>query len=270
MAPPAAEIIGDSNPMTPRVTPRGQTTPRGGPLGRVKMVLVGNHGVGKTAISQLILGKGHHGTAPQDIAPTVGVDFATKAVQVDKDFWPCRLHLWDTSGQERFRPLVNSHLADLDSGCAVVVVYDVSDEKSFAAIDGWVSEARHLARGSPQIALIGNKSDKGLAGARKVATVDGQRKADELGAVLFLETCGLINESGSPDVDRLSRFFIETLIRKCRAEAPHELPRAPRPVQNGQGLEGGERPRTVQNSKIGMKYLCQCPWRAAFKCFAFA
>jgi small GTP-binding protein len=234
------------------------------------MVLVGNHGVGKTAISQLILGKGHRGTAPQEISPTVGVDFASKALQVEKDFWPCRLHLWDTSGQERFRPLVDSHLQDLDSGDAVVVVYDISDEASFAAVDNWVSEARHMSRGSPQLAILGNKSDKGLAGARKVSTADGQRKADELGAVIFLETCGAVNDSGNADAERLSRFFIEGLIRKCRAAAPPETPRAPRPVQNGQGFEGGAPPKVIRSSKVGMAYLCKCPWRAAFKCFAFA
>lgn len=270
MASPPATVIGDSNGVTPRMTPPGQETPRGAPPGRTKVVLIGNHGVGKTAITQRILGGSHRGTLPDDISPTVGVDFAKKAIQIDKDPWPCRLHLWDTSGQERFRSLVDSHLQDLSASDAVVVVYDVSDEASFEAVDRWISEVRHLARGSPQIAILGNKSDKALAGARKVLTVDGQRKADELGAALFLETCGVVQDSENSDAERLHNFFIESLIRKCRAVAPPDTPFTPRAVQGGQGLQGGPPSKVNQSSKIGLAYLCKCPWRAAFKCFAFA
>lgn len=272
MASPPATVIGESHVATPRMTPRGQTTPRGGPPGRVKLVLIGNHGVGKSSIAQLVLGKGHRGTSTEDIAPTVGVDFASKVLQVDKDVWPCRLHLWDTSGQERFRSLTDSHLQDLTTGDAIVVVYDVSDEASFEAVDRWVNEARHMAKGSPQIAILGNKSDKGLAGARRVPTVEGQRKADELGAALFLETCAIATDIESSE--HLSRLFIESLIRKCRAAAPPGTPRGATPLrpcrQNERGFEGSAQPKTSQTSKVGIAYLCKCPWRAAFKCLAFA
>jgi len=255
------------------MTPRG-TTPRGAPPGRVKIVMVGNHGVGKTAITQRLLGRNHQGTAPAEVSPTVGVDFAKKQLQIDKDSWPCRLHIWDTSGQERFRSLVDSHLQDLSAGDAVIIVYDVCDEASFAAIDQWVSEVRHASRVSPQLAILGNKSDKALAGgARKVLTADGQRKADELGATLFLETCGLAQDAEGADTDRLFQIFVDSLVRKCRAAAPPETPRGtatPRSVHNGLGLEGIAQPKLKQSSKMGMSYLCKCPWRAAFKCFAFA
>eukprot|EP00746_Dinoflagellata_sp_MGD_P007412 gnl/MRDRNA2_/MRDRNA2_114651_c0_seq1.p1 gnl/MRDRNA2_/MRDRNA2_114651_c0~~gnl/MRDRNA2_/MRDRNA2_114651_c0_seq1.p1 ORF type:complete len:295 (-),score=67.92 gnl/MRDRNA2_/MRDRNA2_114651_c0_seq1:41-925(-) len=276
---PPATVTGGSTATTPRMTPRGQTTPRGttprgAPPGRVKIVMVGNHGVGKTALTQLLLGKGHHGTAPAELSATVGVDFAKRVLQMEKDSWPCRLHIWDTSGQERFRSLVDSHLQDLSAGDAVIIVYDVCDEASFAAVDQWASEVRHVSRGSPQIAILGNKSDKALAGSRKVLTADGQRKADELGAALFLETCGLVQDSESSDADRLFQMFLDSLVRKCRAAAPPETPRGtptPRPVQNPQALEGGAAPKLKQSSsKMGIAYLCKCPWRAAFKCFAFA
>jgi small GTP-binding protein len=220
--------------------------------------MVGNHGVGKTAITQLMLGKGHAGTAPTGdmaISPTVGVDFAKKVLQLDKESWPCRLHVWDTSGQERFRSLVDSHLQDLGAGDAVIIVYDVSDEESFAAVDKWVSEVRHMARGSPQIAILGNKTDKALAGARKVLTVDGQRKADELGAAVFLETCGIGQDSESCEADRLCKFLVESLLRKCRAAAPPETPRSistPRPAQTSQGLESSGQPNLKQGSKMGV------------------
>lgn len=253
---------------------------------RIKLVLVGEHGVGKTGVAQLILGQGHRGmNAPlpkaEDIPPTVGVDFACKAVQIDdKDPWPCRVHLWDTSGQERFRRLVDSHLRDLESGDAIAVVYDINDETSFAAVDHWVSKARELARESPQIAIFGTKLDKALEEGRKISTLEGQRKADELGAVLFFETCSVVKTEASSRTESDQKVFqhcIASLLRKCRAATPPEVSLGasmPRPVQGGQGLEGGA-PAKVSGkyrflSKMSIAYACKFPWRVGLKCFGFA
>eukprot|EP00746_Dinoflagellata_sp_MGD_P166593 gnl/MRDRNA2_/MRDRNA2_96595_c0_seq1.p1 gnl/MRDRNA2_/MRDRNA2_96595_c0~~gnl/MRDRNA2_/MRDRNA2_96595_c0_seq1.p1 ORF type:complete len:268 (-),score=43.66 gnl/MRDRNA2_/MRDRNA2_96595_c0_seq1:165-968(-) len=253
---------------------------------RVKLVLVGEHGVGKTGVAQLILGQGCIRSAAQslkaqDVPPTVGVDFACKAVQIDDtDPWPCRLHLWDTSGQERFQQLVESHLRDLTAGDAVVVVYDICDETSFAAVDSWISKARELAREPPQIALIGTKLDKALQGCRKISTEEGQCKSDELGAVAFLETCGVPGEQKSADHETVQRLFkrcIVSLLRKCRAATPADVSLGasmPRPVQNGEGLEGGiaatNKTRCHFWSKSPIAYVCRFPWRVGLKCFGFA
>jgi GTPase SAR1 family protein len=46
------------------------------------------------------------------------------------------LQLWDTAGQERFRGVTKSYYKGAQ---AVILVYDVSDEKSFEDIVGyWV------------------------------------------------------------------------------------------------------------------------------------
>jgi small GTP-binding protein len=249
----------------------------------VKLVLIGDHGVGKTGVAELILGRVRDKASSlkaQDTPPTVGVDFACKAMQIDdKDPWPCRLHLWDTSGQERFQPLVDSHLRDMTAGDAVVVVYDVSDESSFAAVDRWVLKARELARESPQIAIVATKLDKALDEGRKVSVAEGQRKADELGAAVFLETSAVRAEGGAVNQSEEHAFqhYISSLLRKCRAATPPDVSLGasmPRPVQNGQGLEGGiaatSKGRCQFWSKTPIAYVCKFPWRVGLKCFGFA
>merc|ERR1719321_245745 len=261
--------------MTPPANVIGRGTDR-----RVKLVLVGEHGVGKTSITQRhILGRAHR--AAEDAPPTVGVDFACKAIQIDKDPWPCRVHVWDTSGQERFQHLVDSHLRDLEAGDAIAVVYNVTDAKSFQAVDYWVHKVRELARGSPQIAILGTKSDKAFENGRNVSTAEGQRKADELGAVLFLETCGVLTDEAGTEFEQDGRLFkvcFESLLRKCRAATPPEVSLGasiPRTLQDGQGLEGGMQVKANGRyqclQKRGIAHcFCKCPWRTAFQCFGFA
>lgn len=235
--------------------------------------MLGNQGVGKSALVRWLLGREQGVPAtPRSMnggdfdTPTVGVDFASKAVQMEQGEWPLRLHLWDTSGQERFHSLVDTHLSDLDGSDAVVIVYDVSDRGSFEAVDSWVEKARRLARDSPQIALLANKSDKALAGQREVPTEEGQRKADEIGAVLFVETCAKASDDGGakPDADRLSHLFTKSLLRRCCAAA-----RPAEPCGNGSDVPP-EPLKGVASARSGAKCLFLCPWRPVVKCFGFA
>lgn len=236
----------------------------------MRLLVLGEHGVGKSAIVRWFLGQGtQEGVAGVDIPSTVGVDFHRKAIQLERDPWPTRLHVWDTSGQERFRSLVDQHLQNLENSDAVVVVYDIADRASFEAVDRWVQAARHLAKGSPQIALLGSKSDKAAAGHRAVMVDEGQRKADEVGAVLFLETCAMAPAGdGTTDAERLAKLLTETLLRRCRAaETERETPGDEMP---GLPRLPAIRCRERAMPSSGASYLCRCPWRPLIKCFGFA
>ena len=51
------------------------------------------------------------------------------------------LNLWDTAGQEKFKSLIPSYLKD---SSAIVVVYDITNQESFEAVDKWIEDARAL------------------------------------------------------------------------------------------------------------------------------
>ena len=128
-----------------------------------QLVLFGNASVGKTSLYFRKSDNEFHGEACQ---ATIGVDFVITPIQIDDIYVKCQI--WDTAGQERFRSLLrNYYKKALDGG--IVLVYDVGNQKSFDAIDGWLEDfEKHveipkaatpgMKREIP-IILIGNKID---------------------------------------------------------------------------------------------------------------
>jgi Ras-related protein Rab-5C len=107
-----------------------------------------------------------------------------------------RLIIRDTAGQERFASLAPMYYRNAQSA---LVVYDVTKPASFVKARHWVNELKAQASPGIVIALVGNKvdlvetGDTGEEGeeeqetARKVATEEGQKLADDEG-LLFFET----------------------------------------------------------------------------------
>lgn len=93
-----------------------------------------------------------------------------------------RLQLWDTAGQERFRSLIPSYIRD---SSVAVVVYDISNLKSFQNTRKWVDDVRGERGNDVIIVLVGNKTD--LNDKREVTTQQGEEEAKRCGA-LFVET----------------------------------------------------------------------------------
>ena len=154
-------------------------------IAQYKVILLGDSGVGKTAIINQYFKKDFIDT---HIA-TIGVDFRFKDIDIGGTV--IRLQVWDTAGQERFRAISRNYYRDAD---AIIVVYSVTEMTSFQGVRTWLSEidSNHVAERSveneaPRIVkyLVGNKSD--LAGLR---TVDEARGRNEAGIyeAKFLET----------------------------------------------------------------------------------
>lgn len=94
-----------------------------------------------------------------------------------------RLQLWDTAGQERFRTLIPSYIRDCD---VAVVVYDITNRRSFLNTHQWIQDVKEERGGSDVIiALVGNKID--LSVGRQVTKEEGQRTAVKED-VQFIET----------------------------------------------------------------------------------
>uniref|UniRef100_A0A8C7Z8V7 RAS and EF-hand domain containing n=1 Tax=Oryzias sinensis TaxID=183150 RepID=A0A8C7Z8V7_9TELE len=85
---------------------------------------------------------------------TLGVDFHMKTLIVDGE--PVLLQLWDTAGQERFRSIAKSYFRRADG---VLLLYDVTCEKSFLNIREWVDMIEDVSHEDIPIMLVGNKCD---------------------------------------------------------------------------------------------------------------
>jgi len=128
----------------------------------LKVIILGDSGVGKTSLmNQYVNNK-----FSSQYKATIGADFLTKEVMVDDKL--VTMQIWDTAGQERFQSLGVAFYRGAD---ACVLVYDVSNKKSFDSLAGWKDE--FLQQCAPQdpdkfpFVILGNKCDL-TASQRKV------------------------------------------------------------------------------------------------------
>jgi Ras-related protein Rab-5C len=145
------------------------------PEDRLKVVFIGDSGVGKTSILHRIQGYPFSG----DVLSTV----SGETFQISTTFSDgrrCDLTLWDTAGQEKFRSLAPLYFRGAACG---VLVFDLTSRASFQSSAGWAAQ---LADPSRKILLIGNKSD--AREARAVTFSEGEDCAAQIGAIAYLET----------------------------------------------------------------------------------
>lgn len=143
---------------------------------QIKLLMIGDSGVGKTCL--LLRYANDHFS--QTFITTIGIDFKIKNIDLDQK--RIKLQIWDTAGQERFRTITTSYFRGAQG---ILLVYDVTDKKSFQSIRNWVGQIQQYADVHVNKILIGNKCD--IADERVVSTEDGAQLAAEYG-IQFFET----------------------------------------------------------------------------------
>ena len=155
--------------------------PKAGPTPTLKVVLLGDLGVGKTCLrSQFV----HH-VFTNAYKATIGGDYLTTSVvlpqqiqqsqlssstsslDIKSNFATTRLpstntkvnlQIWDTAGQERFNSISQAFYRGTD---VCVLVYDVTNYESVLSIRDWFNRfMEHCHVEFPGIVIVGNKSDK--------------------------------------------------------------------------------------------------------------
>lgn len=169
----------------------------------VKVVVVGETGVGKTALIHRFT----DGNFTEDFKATVGADFSSHWVTIGGGFnsptaagdpaavdasalrsspsasppptggHRVQLHVWDTAGQERYRSLSLSYF----KGCeAAIVVYDICSGDSFRRVPYWLEEVlRGIGKSSFEgfpVFVVGNKLDAALANESSRQVSDDQAR----------------------------------------------------------------------------------------------
>ncbi|KAG0170412.1 Ras- protein Rab-7 [Apophysomyces sp. BC1021] len=123
----------------------------------LKVVLIGDGGVGKTSLRNQFIHKRFTNT----YKATIGADFITKEVLLD-DGKKVMMQIWDTAGQERFQSLGVAYYRGAD---ACVLVYDVNNFMSFQHLGRWHDDFLKQSSLPPEeaehfpILMIGNKID---------------------------------------------------------------------------------------------------------------
>jgi len=117
-----------------------------------KVVLVGESGVGKTCIiAQFTSGKFDPSTVS-----SLTAQFIRKTLEFPEGK-SLTFDIWDTAGQEKYRSLAKIFYKDAK---AVILVYDVTNEKSFTEMkDYWYEQIKQLGDKDIILAIAANKSD---------------------------------------------------------------------------------------------------------------
>ena len=141
---------------------------------------------------------------------TIGVDFKLKTVHVDDKV--CKLQVWDTVGQEKFRTIT---VAYYRGAMVIFIVYDVSDTESFRkATTESFAECKEYAPDAV-LFLVGSKID--LESKREVGTAQGEQFAVENG-MHFMETSAKEGINVESVFELATSMCIEHILAKAEAD----------------------------------------------------
>jgi len=162
-----------------------------------KVVLIGDSGVGKSNL----LSRFTRNEFNLESKSTIGVEFATKSIQVDTK--TVKAQIWDTAGQERYRAITSAYYR---GAVGALLVYDISKQITFENVERWLKELRDHAEQNIVIMLVGNKSD--LRHKRAVTTEHAMAFA-ESNNLAFIETSAL----DATGVDEAFRQILTEIYR---------------------------------------------------------
>ena len=165
----------------------------------IKVVLVGESGVGKTSIISQFTTHNfdpHHETS-------LSAQFITKIVEFADIGKSIKFDIWDTVGQEKYRALAEIFYRDAK---VIVFVYDITTDFSFQELKKyWYEETKSKSTGKPILALVANKID--LYNDQQVSNNDGMAFAQEIGAI-FQTTSALSDQGISTLFENIGKTYL--------------------------------------------------------------
>ena len=142
----------------------------------VKVVLLGEAGVGKTCIiSQFI-----SGVFDPDTISSLSAQYISKTMEFKDIKKAIKFEIWDTAGQERFRSLAKIFYKDAKVIC---LCYDIISKKNFNALkDFWYEQQTKMnTDNNPIYAIVACKND--LYGEGQVKDEEGKEFAKSINGI---------------------------------------------------------------------------------------
>jgi len=200
-----------------------------------KLLLIGDSGVGKTCVLFRFSEDAFNAT----FISTIGIDFKIRTIELDGK--KIKLQIWDTAGQERFRTITTAYYR---GAMGIMLVYDITNEKSFDNIKNWIRNIEEHASADVEKMILGNKCD--MNDRRQVSKERGEQLAIEYG-IKFMET------SAKASINVEDAFFTLARDIKVNMEKRLEAQNPPRPSGGFQpGRDDGGRGKNI------MAWLSRC------------
>ena len=203
-----------------------------------KVVLIGDSGVGKTNL----LSRFARNEFNLETKSTIGVEFATKSIQVDSK--TIKAQIWDTAGQERYRAITGAYYR---YAVGALLVYDITNQESFENLAQWLQELKyHTTNDNMVVMLVGNKSD--LNHTRAVSTTDAITFAEQ-NNLAFIETSAL----DSTGVEEAFRQIITEIYNLYQKTIRSQIQKSENPILRGNKLYVIDEPKKHKKNKLGKK-----------------
>jgi Ras-related protein Rab-1A len=121
----------------------------------MKICLLGDGAVGKTALRERYLGK----QFSSGYVMTIGADFAVKKTEIETEEGTksVKFQIWDLAGQPRFNSVRELYYKGSHGG---LLVFDITRRESFNNLRNWIDELyKNSGRGRMPVTVLGNKLD---------------------------------------------------------------------------------------------------------------
>jgi small GTP-binding protein len=136
--------------------------------GILKLVLLGDHGVGKTCL----VSRWSKNVYRPDQPATIGAAFSQRDLQLDGEVH--KLQIWDTAGEERYHSMAPIYS---QGAVGAFLVFDVTSRQTLDHIANW-QKCLESCDPNVRVMVIGNKAD---CENREVSFNDGEAVAERLG-----------------------------------------------------------------------------------------
>ena len=187
----------------------------------VKIIIIGDSGVGKTNF----MFRFADNTFNSLHVSTVGLDYKSKIIILPSSKKKVKIQIWDTAGQERYMALNKSSFQKVQG---IIIMYDLTDRKSFENIDKWLNIVSQNFPGKSMI-LVANKLD--LSDEKRIVTEEEGQKLAEENNVKFFEGSGQTGENVEEIFTELAEMIYENIVNdKDSFQSPNK-----KLVKNNQG-----------------------------------
>jgi small GTP-binding protein len=166
---------------------------------------------------------------------TIGIDFKIRTIDIDGK--KIKLQIWDTAGQERFRTITTAYYR---GAMGIMLVYDVTNAKSFENIHLWMRNIDQHANQDVEKMLLGNKCDANDE-LRQVTREKGAELANSY-SIRFLETSA---KSGT-NVDEAFKL----LARDIKIKMEKKMDANSSPKQDLKNLSGAGSKRRLWRCSV--------------------
>lgn len=164
----------------------------------IKMILLGESGVGKTSIIKRYL----NDEFDNNEESTLSMSYVAKLMEIDNK--KIRVNIWDTIGQEKYRSISKLFLNETK---IVMLVYSIISEQSFKELNYWYNLYKENLDEDTILGIAGNKMDLYLD--QTVPDSQAREYAEQKKAIFSLLSAKENKQSIDIFVEKLVRAYLD-------------------------------------------------------------